>query len=106
MPAFEVDNAENEESRDGGIELPAADKLDITDDNDDCALDTEAATAVKPARFVIVLRSPVKVSGIDLRAGSLKTIEVAKAGGMGSGVSVGVAAASEAEEEKAAAAAN
>jgi len=110
-PAFEVDRFDKEDNSDGGMELPAAERLDIIDDKDDCALEIDAAAAVKPARLVIVLKSPVRVRGRDPRSVSLSTIEVARAGGMipsgkAVGVGVAVAAAIDAEEEKAAAAAN
>lgn len=112
-PAFEVDRSDKEDNSDGGMELPAAERLDMIDDKDDCALETDAATAVKPARLVIVLKSPVNVSGRDPRFALLSTIEVARAGGIkpsrnvvGMGAAVAVAAATEAEDEKAAAAAS
>lgn len=80
-PLFEVDNSDSEESRSGGIELPAEDRDEMIDDKEDWALEIEAPTAVRPARFVIVLKSPVRVSGIEPRSvGPLKTIEMATAG--------------------------
>lgn len=82
-PLFEDDNSDREDERSGGIELPIDESDEMTDDKEDCADEIEAPTAVRPAKFVIVLRSPVRVSGIEPRSvGPLNTIEVATAGGM------------------------
>lgn len=114
IPSFKVDNPEREDSNEDGIGLPAAERLEMTESSDERALETDAAAKVKPARSVIVLRSPVKVRGIDPRSVPLSTIELARAGGMTpSGKAVGEgdeaaasAAATDAEEANAPAAAS
>lgn len=98
-PLFEEDNSEREDRSSGGIELPTDESDEMTEDRDDCADEIEAPTAVRPAKFVIVLRSPVRVSGIEPRSvGPLNTIEVATTGGMPFIKLVGVAPAAASDD--------